>query len=126
MDMQYKINMVFIGILSSLNFQVMAATDPTRPYDYAEKPEIIEVEIPEESTDWQLNGVRIYGDSRSAILNGTMIREGESIGNARVLEIKPTSVVLEQGDKHLVVRMLELKIKQPARNADKQNNGKIE
>ena len=74
------------------------------------------MEVAEESTDWHLNGIRIYGESRTAILNGSMIREGEMIEDAKVIEIQPTSVLLEQGDKHLIVRMLELKIKKPASN----------
>lgn len=115
MSAGYSYRITALPVLLSLCMSAGAATDPTRPFGYGEKPEVIEVEVPEESTEWHLNGVRIYGDSRSAILNGSMIREGDNIENATVLEINPTFVVLEQGDRRLVVRMLELNIKQPAR-----------
>ena len=44
-----------------------------------------------------------------------MIREGETIENARVLAINPTSVVLEEGDRRLVVRMLDARVKKPVK-----------
>ncbi len=103
--------------LSAMCNLVYAVTDPTRPYNFVEIPEFIEVEVPEESTDWQLSGIRIHGDKRSAILNGRMIREGEILENATVLKIQPTSVVLESGDKHLVVKMHEIKVKQPSKKS---------
>jgi len=103
-----------------------ALTDPTRPYGYGEKPEFVEVEIPEESTEWHLNGIRIVGENRRAILNGMMVREGEMVENARVLTINQTSIVLEQGDKHLVIKMLDTKVKKPARVDTQQMNSNTE
>lgn len=106
---------LLLPALMCVCISVRALTDPTRPYGYGEKPEFVEVEIPEESTDWHLNGIRIEGENRRAILNGMMVREGEMIEKARVLTINQTSIVLEQGDKHLVIKMLDAKVKKPAR-----------
>ncbi len=109
------IEFVFVLALLGACASAWALTDPTRPYNFRVEPEFVEIEVPEESTDWRLNGIRIDGDKRSAILNGVMIREGEMIENARVLTINPSSVVIEQGDQHLVIKLLDTKVKKPAR-----------
>ncbi|MDX1518891.1 MAG: hypothetical protein R3318_02130 [Gammaproteobacteria bacterium] len=109
------VEFLLVFALMSVCATALALTDPTRPYDYREEPEFIEIEVPEESTEWHLNGIRIRGDIRSAILNGKTIREGETIGNARVLTINPTSIVLEEGDKHLVIKLLDTRVKKPVK-----------
>lgn len=111
----------FIIVLALLTFcaSVWALNDPTQPYNYMKAPEFVEIEIPEESTEWKLNGIMIDGVNKSAILNGKRIREGEMIGNARVLTINKTSIVLEEGDRHLVVRLLDTRVKKPSRYESK-------
>lgn len=88
-----------------------ALPDPTRPYQYET---LVQVEqAPGEEVQWRLNGVRIYANKRSAILNGKLVKEGDKLDGAVVMEIKPTQVTLQQNDKRLVVRMLISDIKQP-------------
>lgn len=82
--------------------------DPTKPADYFIAPEIIEVnELPDELVDWNLSAIRINdkNDDRSAIINGRLVRAGDEIGSARVLEIRSTSVMLDYKDRHVVVRL---------------------
>ncbi|MCG8324645.1 MAG: general secretion pathway protein GspB [Thiotrichales bacterium] len=115
MDRQPAFEYLLVLALMSVCVSAWSLTDPTRPYGYVEVPEFVEVVIPEESTEWILSGIRIYGDDRQAILNGVPVREGEMIENAKVLTINETSVVVEEGDRHLVVKLLDTRVKKPAR-----------
>ena len=49
-----------------------ALQDPTRPPDYA--PEAAPVVIPKEVLDWTLTAIKIAPHSRSAILNGELVK----------------------------------------------------
>lgn len=88
-----------------------ALNDPTRPYKYQEEPEIIEVEVPVGSEEWHLNGIQIRGEHRSAIINGSYLKEGDSVGSAMVKNIFPAYVVLESGNQRLKIHLLELEVK---------------
>ena len=80
--------------------------DPTRPADYRTSTEVIEVyELPKEYIDWYVSAIRIKNGDRSAIINEQLVREGEQVGPATVLEIKPVSVLLDYEGKHVVVRL---------------------
>ena len=90
--------------------QAEALPDPTRPYQYG----TVQVEQGQDAkVQWRLSGVRINADKRSAILNGKLVKEGDKLDGAVVLEIKPAEVTLQQDDKRLVVRLLLSNIKQP-------------
>ncbi len=88
-----------------------ALPDPTRPSDYVEKSEVIEVfeieEIPKQFIDWKVTAIRISDKQRTAIINGQLVKSGDEIGPAKVLEIKPVSVLLDYDDKSFVVRLFK-------------------
>ena len=88
-----------------------ALPDPTRPYGYG--AEIAVEQIPQEKVQWRLGGIRIKEDKRSAILNGKLVKEGDKLDGAVVVEIKPSEVTLQQQDKRLVIKLLLSNIKQP-------------
>lgn len=79
-------------------------TDPTRPVDYLPASALAQP-LPEELVDWRLTAVRIGKDGSSAVLNGKVVRAGDVVGRARVLEIKPGIVVVDFDRKRLEVRL---------------------
>jgi hypothetical protein len=95
-----------------------ALPDPTRPYQYGAQVEI--EQVLDEKVQWRLSGIRINENKRSAILNGKLVKEGDKLDGAVVLEIKPAAVTLQQDDKRLVVRLLLSNIKQPVPSGNSQ------
>ena len=95
---------------SSVN-AVDQLTDPTRPANYAWVPP--EPEIPRSEMDWKLSAVKI-GPTKSAILNGRVVFEGEEFGAATVIEIAPSAVRLEYGGAHVDIMLLQHDIKRPS------------
>ncbi len=84
--------------------------DPTRPATYMVKDvEPIYVEVFDENTkekvSWTLSAIRISEKDRTAIVNGKLVRVGDDIDQAKVLEIKPLSVVIDHNDQKLIVRL---------------------
>lgn len=88
--------------------------DPTRPFGYGSSPVVIveEEELPSEQVNWHLSGIRISPDDRSAILNGRLLREGEKVDGAELVEIRPVSVLIDFENKRIRVDLLSLDIKQ--------------
>ena len=80
--------------------------DPTRPADYSDAPVMLELyELPKELMEWKGTVIRISGNERSAIVNGKLVRTGDEIGPARIVEINPGNVILDYEDKQVVVRL---------------------
>lgn len=100
----------YLLLVSSGGF-AEALPDPTRPYRYG--AEIAVEQIPHEKLQWQLSGIRINKDKRSAILNGKLVKEGDKLDGVVVMEIKASEVTLQQQDKRLVVKLLLSNIKKP-------------
>ncbi len=85
-------------------------TDPTKPVDYLPASARVQP-LPDEMVNWRLTAVRIGKDDRSAVLNGKVVRAGDAIGRARVVEIKPGIVVVELDRKQLDVRLYGVGVK---------------
>lgn len=90
---------------------VMANTDlpdPTRPATYIDKslePVFFEeIEI-KENIDWKLSAIRISAKDRTAIINGKLVRVGDDVGPAKVIEINPLSIVINHEEQKLIVRL---------------------
>lgn len=98
--------------------------DPTRPADYLAAQDVIEVyELPKEFIDWNVTAIRIKKDDRSAIINDQLVRVGEQVGPAKVIEIKPVSVLLDYEGKHVVVRLFsDIVEKKISKNTNTGNN----
>ena len=90
--------------------------DPTRPYAFTAAVEI-QQDLPKEGVQWRLNGIRIHEDERSALLNGRIVRAGDSLNGAKVLEIHPAEVVLMQDSQRIVVKLILTGIKKPSMSA---------
>ena len=86
--------------------------DPTRPANYFTRTIINrDLDLPEQVIDWKLTAIQISEKGRSAIVNGRILKTGDAIGNATLLEIKPKSVVLEYDRKQLVVNLITQAVK---------------
>jgi MSHA biogenesis protein MshK len=98
-------------ILISFSLSVMANTelpDPTRPATYVNNNEVyIEAfdDNSRETISWRLSAIRLSKNDKTAILNGKLVREGDHIGDAEIIEIKPLSVVINYENKNLIVRL---------------------
>jgi len=101
------ISLVLFAIMLPASLQAIAQLpDPTRPADYQSAPKIVyEEELPKELIDWVVTAIRITGDERTAILNGQLVRAGDVIGPATVVEIQPVSVILDYQQNTVVVRL---------------------
>ena len=84
--------------------------DPTRPADYFIETIVVE-DLPEGLINWQVTAIRISPERRTAIVNNTLVAVGDEIGPARVLEIRPLSVVLEYERLQVIVKLVRQAIK---------------
>ena len=112
---------IYITLITTVLYQgsvsaVAELPDPTRPADYYVAPVTVEVyELPKELIDWNVSAIRIKDSDKSAIVNGQLVRTGDQIGSATVLEIKPVAVVLNYENKHVVVRLFGDSVDKKAR-----------
>jgi len=63
--------------------------DPMRPSLQA--PETGSTEV---ATEWTLNSVLISERRRLAVVNGQVLRQGQSVDGARIIRIEPSQVVI--------------------------------
>ena len=108
----------FSFVVCTVQAQGTVLPDPTRPYRYGS--EIAITQLPDEKVEWRLSGIRIRENTRTAILNGRLVREGDELDGARVMEIRPAEITLQQEEKRLVVKLLYSDIKRPVLTGDNQ------
>ena len=86
--------------------------DPTRPATYlddASEP-VVFVSITNEEFSWKLSAIRISKEDKTAIVNGKLVRVGDDVGSARILEINALSVVINHEDRKLIVKLFKNKV----------------
>jgi len=99
-----------------------ALPDPTRPPSFRSGPPAI-VELPREQVEWKLSAIRTGEKDRTAIVNDRLVREGDSIGQAKVVSILADKVILEHDDRQVSVRLFHGSIhKTPAVTGTEHNN----
>jgi hypothetical protein len=99
-------------LMFAIQSKAQSIPDPTRPYGYGQAPMIVEEsELPKELASWKLNGIRIAGEDRQAILNGKVVHVGDEVDKAKVLEINPGNVLLEYDNQRILVRLLDVDVK---------------
>lgn len=94
--------------------------DPTRPAYWSQKSAPVFVEQtpqPGKKIEWRVTAIRIAPDDRTAIVNGKLVRTGDSVNTAIVREIKHSAVVIEDDQKQLILRLLS---SQTMKNISKQ------
>jgi hypothetical protein len=110
------VSRVLAALLLVCSFAAGALEDPMRPpmaAATARKAGPVEPEFSLTST-W------ISRDRRSAVVNGKTVSVGDRVDDAEVLEILPTQVRLQQRDHELVVRLLPVSVKTPAKTEERE------
>lgn len=111
-----NLNKYTFFIFSLLPILAVANTelpDPTRPANYLiedNEPVFFEEVITKDKIDWKLSAIRISDVDKTAILNGKLVRAGDDLGSAKILEINPLSVVINHEDRKLIVRLFKTKV----------------
>jgi hypothetical protein len=113
------LSLVYLVLFTeSVNGQTEILPDPTRPVGYNDM--LVVPEMPDELVDWKVTAIRISGAERTAIVNNRLVRVGEIIGQAKVLEISADGVTLNHNNQSLKIRLYsETSIKHPVNNKDK-------
>lgn len=81
--------------------QAQALTDPTRPPSTLSGSPA----APEEAAGTQLQSILLSSGRKVAVINGTMVPLGGMVGEARVVKITETEVVLKKGEDTEVLKM---------------------
>jgi hypothetical protein len=94
-----------LGVLSLLSLEAaMALEDPTRPTDPALST-LTHAAGPENSS-WVLNSTLVASNRRIAVINGTQVSEGESVGGARVVQIHKSYALLQTSGRSIKLHLL--------------------
>jgi MSHA biogenesis protein MshK len=112
--------MIFSTALLSLALAnaavALTAIDPTKPYEY---DSLLDTRSYAQDAEmlWALSGIKIKTTGKTAILNGKLVREGDALDGARIIEIKPAEVILLRDQQRFAVKLLIRDIKSPASGA---------
>lgn len=96
-----------VSVLLLFTATTLATTlpDPTRPANYLARASVQE-ELPGQVAEWRVTAIRISGDSRTAVVNNKLVKAGDNIAGALVLEIKPLAVVLNYEQQNIQVNLI--------------------
>ena len=95
-----KFNCVLLALCS-----LLLQADPTRP-DQAMVTQSATAPT-QVSRLPQLSLIRSQGQQHQALIDGTMVRQGDTVGSFRVKTITAKQVVLQQNDQLLVLHLLK-------------------
>ncbi len=125
--MRLLANLIIFSLLISMAGFSKATTglvDPTRPANYVEPVETVETQDKSEQRnenekqskvetlpDFRLNAIKIGRSSRMAVINGEAVSPGQSVGDARLIEVNSDSVVMLVKGKEIIVSLLPDSIK---------------
>lgn len=91
-----------LGVSTVLALPSQAAVDPTRP---PAQPPYGVATTSIKASPWQLQAIRISDQGRHAVINGVRVRQGESVRGAELVSIKPSAVVLKQGQRRIPLEL---------------------
>ena len=95
--------------------QTQGLPDPTRPAEYRET--MVMQDLPPELLEWKVTAIRISDNDRTAIVNGRIVRPGDTIGAAKLLEILPYQVILDYDNRKVAVKLFnDMNMRKPAAN----------
>lgn len=84
--------------------QAQALTDPTRPPSASAIPSGSPV-AQDEATGTRLQSILLSSGRKVAVINGVMVPLGGMVGEARLIRITETQVVLKKGEETEVLKM---------------------
>jgi len=81
--------------------------DPTRPpgITYQQRVSVIK-----KQTLWRLSSTLISSNRKSATINGKLVRQGDSINGAKIIDIQAWDVTLKRNNKKFKVYMFNRKL----------------
>ena len=100
--------------LAAACVQAQGLSDPTRPPGAGAWQQGGQEEAP---AGRQLQSVLLSGGRRLAIIDGTMVALGGTLGEARVVKISETEVVLKTGEETETLKLFPSVDKQPVKRA---------
>ena len=95
-------HLAIIILLTASSHVEAALPDPTRPPQFS-VARTVRQDIPRQHTEFSVNAIRISEADRSAVVNGQIVRVGQSVGNAIVKEINLKEVILDYQAKVITV-----------------------
>jgi MSHA biogenesis protein MshK len=106
--------LVLVTLCQPASVAAQVLVDPMRPPAYA----------PVTGTDagmaeWQLTSIVIARDRKVAVINGETVTIGSKLGNASVVNIKTSSVILVRNGEEILVNLVPATYKVPAITKDK-------
>ena len=84
--------------------------DPTRPANYSTQ-QASRKELPAQLIDWDVRAIKSSASGRNAVVNGKLVKVGDAIDKATIVDITPDTVVLTYDRKQLVLRLMPESIK---------------
>jgi len=97
----FRCMMAIAALVAMAGAQAQALTDPTRPPSAASGSPAAQEEAP----GTQLQSILLSSGRKVAVINGTMVPLGGMVGEARVVRITETEVVLKKGGETEVLKM---------------------
>lgn len=110
-----KIQIVVLTLLPVFVSANAELPDPTRPATYLDKS-VEPVYVEDFDTgikakiNWELSAIRISENDRTAIVNGKLVRVGDEVESAKILEINPLSVLIDHEERKLIVRLFNSRV----------------
>ncbi len=103
-----SLSSIVLFAISASAYAVSELPDPTQPAYWLQqsRPVFVEqVQTPGRKIEWRVSAIRISPDDRTAIVNGKLVRVGDTVSTAVVREIQHASVVIEEDQKQLILRL---------------------
>lgn len=94
-----------LGLVCAGLAQGQSLSDPTRPPGGSAAPVPGQASVEEVPAGTQLQSVLIAAGRRVAVINGTTVPLGGMVGEAKVIKISETEVVLRRGTETEVLKM---------------------
>ena len=104
---------ILVGVpVLAMNANAFAESlpDPTRPANYSARI-AIQAELPQQFINWNVRAIRSSETGRNAIVNGNLVKVGDVIDSATIVDITDNSVVLVHDNKQLVLKLVPEDIK---------------
>ncbi len=99
---------ILFFVISGSAHAVSELPDPTRPAYWLQQSQPVfveQVQQPGRKIEWRVSAIRIAPDDRTAIINGKLVRVGDTVSTAIVREIQHASVIIEEDQKQLILRL---------------------
>ena len=101
--------MIVISIMTLAYAHAEALPDPTRPANYSTRT-ITQV-LPPQLINWDVRAIRSSASGRNAVVNGRVVKVGDTINTAVIRDITPDTVVIDYERKQVVLRLMPENIK---------------